>query len=414
MFASASSVAAAPAASEPFARAADGPPSVAVTADMAAVEAEWRAFEATAAGSPYQRFDVVDAWHRHLGRREGAAPLVVTVRTAGRLALLLPLSVHRRGPVRIARFPGGSHCNHNTGLIDPSLVATPPDTLLAAIASAVADSGAGVDLLHLGYQPAEIGGRPNPLVGPGAERAMHDAYDMALDGGFDAVLGRHKGSKKRSKVRAHAKVFEEVGGYRVTRETSPESAAEALRAFLSQKAERLAALGLPNVFAAPGTDAFFQDLLDRHFAGAGGLVDVYTLRHDEGIGATGICLPFAGTEHFLMSSFALDRFARGGPGELALHHMLEDCSARGVARFDFGIGDARYKRSWCDREVVMMDTVLPLTALGGMAAASVRAMKQVKARIRANPALHRLAQSVRSRLGGRPAASETASEAADD
>src|SRR6516162_11081672 len=64
--------------------AADGTPSPSILArtqvlgDLAAAEPLWRRLEqAGAAATPYQRFEWVAHWYRHVGRANGAVPLVV-------------------------------------------------------------------------------------------------------------------------------------------------------------------------------------------------------------------------------------------------------------------------------------------------------------------------------------------------
>ncbi|HUG60767.1 MAG TPA: GNAT family N-acetyltransferase [Methylomirabilota bacterium] len=370
------------------------PIDMAVVTDIGALEPCWRALEPRAVGSPFQRFDFYDAWLRRLAPA-GTEPLVVAGRRAGALAMVLPLVTRRIGPIRIAEFAGGSHANYNTGLFDKAIWPALDGSLATRVRAAVADARRDVDMLRLGYQPVQMRGHANPLLDETSRPAPHFAYDLSLDGDFEAVLQRHKGSKKRKRLRSHAKAFADVGGYRVEIAGDVDSAKAVVRAFLDQKAARLAAQGLPNVFGLPGTAEFLLDLVERGAANGGGLIDCYALRHEEGISATGIALPYAGAQFFVMNSFADDRFARVSPGEITLHHIIADAAARGFDTFDFGIGDARYKRSWCDREVELAETVMPLTAKGALAARLHAFGRRTRTVIRNNPTLHRLAQRFR-------------------
>jgi CelD/BcsL family acetyltransferase involved in cellulose biosynthesis len=105
-----------------------------------------------------------------------------------------------------------------------------------------------------------------------------------------------------------------------------------------------------------------------------------------------------------MNSFAQDKYARLAPGEMTLFHMIEDTANRGLERFDFGIGDARYKRSWCDREIPLYETIIPLTATGSAAAGVISLVRRGTDAIRANPRLHKLAQRLRRSGSGEPEA----------
>ncbi len=378
------------------ARAAEERAAVAAEAvrDLALAEEPWRRLERIAVGSPFQRFDFFAAWHRHLGA--GSAPLVILVRHRGTVAGVVPLVTRRAGPFSTAAFAGGSHANFNTGLFDPALLDEHAGEIAPAVRAAAAS--AGVDVLRLAFQPPEIAGRANPLVEGRSRPGALSCYATDLTDGFDAVLARHSGKRKRSRIRTAAKVFAEVGGYEVRPVADVEEGRRALATFLRQKAARLAAQGLPDVFAVPGTAAFFDDLVARHFAAGGDLFEAFILVHGEGVGATGFCMPFAGTQFLLMSSFEADRFARSTPGEVALFHMIDDAARRGIAAFDFGVGDARYKRSWCDRETRLMETVIPLSAAGAALALALGAGSRLRDMVRSNPALYRIAQRLRRGL----------------
>jgi CelD/BcsL family acetyltransferase involved in cellulose biosynthesis len=368
-----------------------------IVSTPSAIEKDWRELETRAVGGPFQRFDFYQSWLATLGRR--CRPLVLTARRTGRLVAVLPLVTRRIGPAVVAEFAGGSHATYNLGLFDRLAWKSTAPSLAKGLRAAFADSGAGVDLVRLRFQPGEIDGFPNPFVDARSALSPHATYDLSLEGGFDAVLERHKGTRKRRRMRQQAGGFKAAGGYRVRRAENADDALAILDAFFEQKAARFASQGIPNVFAKPGTAAFLSDLVDRAFRPCG--LDhppllVYALETDRGIAATGFLHAYDGTAHLAMNSFAQDEFARLGPGDLALFHIIEDLANRGFERFDFGVGDARYKQSWYDREIRLHDTVIPLSPAGSIAAGAVALSRRAADRIRANPKLHRLAQRIRS------------------
>src|SRR3954451_20250826 len=71
--------------------------------DIAAAEPVWRGLEQSAAFcTPYQRFDLLSAWQRHVGAREGVKPFIVIASDRdGESLLLLPLGVKRRRGARV-------------------------------------------------------------------------------------------------------------------------------------------------------------------------------------------------------------------------------------------------------------------------------------------------------------------------
>lgn len=374
------------------ARSASGDPnalSLAVTRDLVAVAPLWDGLAERGIGSPFQARPFVEAWFRHLGAPAGAEPLIVSGRTAAGHGFVLPLAVGRLGPVRVARFPGGRHANFNLGLFDPEVWQRFEEADVHAVYRAIADARPDVGLIHFGCSPRRFAGRDNPFVGPRSVPAVHNAFASDLTGGFDALLSRHRGGKKRGRVKSAAKALAPVGGYTVRRAGSEAEAAEILDAFFDQKAKRFAAKGIPDVFACPKTRAFLHELA------AGDAMQLRRLDIDGQIRATVIGLRFADCFYMILNSFALDEHARHGPGGLLLHHAIDDCAADGLTRYDFGIGDARYKRSWADEEIALAETTTPVTATGAAAALALGLARRARAEIVARPALHRLVQKIR-------------------
>src|SRR5262245_48489703 len=85
---------------------------LAVRDNLAAVEADWRAFERTADCTVFQTFDWLATWYRHLGQRNGVTPAIVVGRRAGSgdMLFLMPLAIVP-GLVRRLRFLGGESCD---------------------------------------------------------------------------------------------------------------------------------------------------------------------------------------------------------------------------------------------------------------------------------------------------------------
>ncbi|WP_181707166.1 GNAT family N-acetyltransferase [Chthonobacter rhizosphaerae] len=377
------------------AAAAPSPLTVTIHRALDTAEPAWRTVEAACGGAPFQRFDMVAAWFDTLGRHQKAAPLVLTAHRPDGPAFVLPLAVTRAGPVTVARFPGGSHATVNTALIHPAALSALTAADARAALSALADRGAGVDLVHLTGLPEHLDGRPNPFVDGASRRSAHATYRVDLTDGFEAVLARHNGAKKRKRLRQQARGYEPLGGATVRRAADAGEAHRALDAFAQQKAARFADQGLPDVFAAPGTLPWFHSLIDRAFTTDRGLFDVYLLETAGTLRATFFVAAHGPALHGMMNSVELDEHAHLSPGDFINHHLIEDAAARGFALFDFGIGDARYKRSWIDEETPLHDTAVPLTTLGAMALGAVEAKRRARAWLGRHPGVYGWVQRVR-------------------
>jgi CelD/BcsL family acetyltransferase involved in cellulose biosynthesis len=86
------------------------------------------------------------------------------------------------------------------------------------------------------------------------------------------------------------------------------------------------------------------------------------------------------------------------PGEFLFHLVIETMQKRGFSLFDFGIGDQRYKRSWCPVVTEHRDVVLAVTTRGHMASLIIRAIVRIKMMIKNNSAIYALVQRMRLKL----------------
>src|SRR3954470_12380926 len=93
--------------------------SLSVHDSLAAIEQEWRRFEQTADCTPFQTFDWLSPWQRHIGKLNGVTPAIVIARRGDDIQMLLPLAV-RRGPFACRlTFLGQGLCDYNAPLLAP-------------------------------------------------------------------------------------------------------------------------------------------------------------------------------------------------------------------------------------------------------------------------------------------------------
>ena len=68
---------------------------------LESVEAEWRRFEQNADCTPFQTFDWLQRWQRHIGTRQGVQPAIVVGTLAdGQTIFILPFGIDRGGGAR--------------------------------------------------------------------------------------------------------------------------------------------------------------------------------------------------------------------------------------------------------------------------------------------------------------------------
>jgi len=119
-----------------------------------------------------------------------------------------------------------------------------------------------------------------------------------------------------------------------------------LDAFFAQHEKRWAGTPFPSQFLKPEQRAFYRRMA-LHADESGFLRFTVVEWNDEPIAFHfGFC--HGGTFLWYKPSFAIEH-ARRSPGEILLRHLILAAAEEGASRFDFGIGDERFKSRFANR-----------------------------------------------------------------
>jgi CelD/BcsL family acetyltransferase involved in cellulose biosynthesis len=381
--------------------------SIAIERDIAALEAEWRGFEETALATPYQAYGWVRPFVETVGAAQGSEFRYALLRDErGSLMALLPLAVTRQRGISHGVFIGDKHSNYHMGLYAPGfasqLDAERARRMLQEVAAAI-----GLDALVFLNQPCSWQGIANPAAliatGPSPSRA----YKLALvPGDGEATLKRAMSSHARKKLKNKHNRFKDFGPSTLIHATTPEEIERILDAFLAQKAERFRSMGVADPFAEHSVRCFLTQAATAS-AGHRPVIRLYALELNGNYVATYIGAVRGGRFSGMATSFDLSSpTVRTSPGEILLSELIRLQSREGMAVFDLGVGEARYKTSFCDEHDDLVDTFVPLTFKGQLFTAATQARRALKRRIKSSPAALKLAQLVAARLRGRSAVEE--------
>ncbi|TAJ30163.1 GNAT family N-acetyltransferase [Bosea sp. (in: a-proteobacteria)] len=378
---------------------------ISVETDIVALEAAWRDLEMRALVTPYQSYGWVRAYAETIGAAEGMIFRYVLLRDeAGALCALLPLVVTRRSGARFAEFIGGKHANYHMGLYAPELAARFDAELAGAMLAEVGAAIGGLDALVFVNQPVAWQGQPNPPAliasGPSPSRA----YKLALiPGDGDATFKRSMSSHSRKKLKNKHSRFADFGPSTVRRALKPAEIEQVVDAFLAQKAERFRLMGIPDPFAPPAIRRF----LIEGALGEQPALEIYSLDLAGRCVSTYIGAVQGGRFSGMATAFDMaSETVKTSPGELLLAELIRLKCDEGFTSFDLGVGEARYKTSFCDDHDDLVDSFLPLTAKGRIFVALARARRDIKRRIKASPLALRLAQRLSGLLRRKTPASE--------
>lgn len=373
---------------------------VEIVRDMAAARPHWLALEQHGCFmTPYQAFDFLDLWQRHIGAGEGVEPcILVGFDEADAPLLVLPLGRRRMaGGLKAVEFLGGKHSNFNMGLWRADYLAAVTAEDLRGVFAHLAGEA---DVVSLGNQPLMWAGRDNPLALLPHQASPSFGFSGPLQSDFEALFDARTSAVGRRKMRKKERTLAGIGEVVFARASTEADIRRVAEDFFTQKSARMRAIGLPDVFAA-------QDVRDFVMAGAltptpagSRLIELYTLSVGDTNVATmgGVCAD--GRFSAMFSSIIHDRFKTESPGEQLLVRVVRDCCERGLHTFDLGVGEASYKSLFCDPDP-MFDSDWPLTAKGRAVALMHRGFAAAKRAVKQNPALWSIvvaARRIKARL----------------
>ena len=367
---------------------------VAVFEDMAAAEPHWRALEQTCAlATPYQHYDFLKLWQRHVGAAGGVSPfIVVGFNPFGTPLFLWPLGLRHVAGLRVAEFLGGKHANFNMALWRSNVAAHIEAGDLRAVLCRL---GGGADMLKLVNQPLTWGGSTNPFALLPHQRAANYAFSGALIPDFDALLRARTNAATRKKMRKKERTLAGYGAVRFALAEGNRDVRQALDVFFKQKSARMQAQGLHDVFADPNVRRFVEDAATTARPDGKPLIELYALSVDDMIVATMGGIVGRGRFCAMFNSITMGRYAVESPGEQLIVQLVRQCCERGLTTFDLGIGEARYKTLFCGDAEPLFDSFLPLSVAGWLPAASYRAAAAGKRAIKQRASLWSLVKTMR-------------------
>lgn len=379
-------------------------------------------FEARIAASVECAPDAAVAGYRDLCQRAAFAPsqsaswvsnwiaeckpdfLIATLYSNDHPVLAVPLEVISAGPFRIAQFMSGRHANGNFPAADLERLPKDMTRSLNLLLEAVTSRRPDIDVISLNRLLPELDGRPNPFLVFPSSASPNVSLAVDLTGGFEALLERPNGVRKRKKYRSQARKLEAFGPCRRIEAKTPAEVIALLDAFFAMKDARFRKMGIANVFAAPEVRSFFVklfvDALSEptapfvlHGLDVGG-----TLRAVTGSSRCGTRLICE------FGSITDDELAHASPGGFLFFDNIREACEQGFSIYDFSVGDEPYKRNWCDLEIQHREVLLPLTMKGRAFAFGLHQNARLTAYIKSNPAIWQLMKRVRRKAIGQSSA----------
>jgi CelD/BcsL family acetyltransferase involved in cellulose biosynthesis len=360
----------------------------------------WKEFQRVAATTLYNTFAWAESWQRHAGRHFAARPRIVVGRSlTGNIQFILPFQLRRASGVTLLEWHGYPDVNYGYGVYAKDFLPLAEAFFGKQLPHILKDVGPH-DAVHLHDMPAVMAGQPHPFRRHFNMRAANLTFALRLGADYETVYGRKRVSESRRANQRKDNRLLELGDIRFF---TPETAAEERRyidEMLAQKTLQLAERGVHGVFGKAEI-AIMHDLAQARMGDAP-LMRTHVVALD---GET-LAITFGGVVDdaywFYVSSLAHHPQARKfSPGDYALRKTIEACCSEHLAGFDFGVGDAEYKRGWAD-DVTPLHMLLRANTAKGFAWAVRRAINiKAKRIVKATPVLMQLATAIRQITKGK-------------
>ena len=328
-------------------------------------DAAWAFLEDTAPGSIYQTRRFLRPWIEHVGLSQGIKPMLVVAHdAAGRPVVFLPFGIRRHGPVQVAEFLGGTDSNANLGLIHPEAELSATD-LRSLLQAAAARSTPCPDLFLLINQPEHWEGRSNPLDIFPHQMSASFLHSTELSADVRAFVASRIPGDKGKKLRKKEKKLASMGAVRHLQAGTPDEVRAILDVFFAQKAERFRRKGIDSDLTSVSSRAFIEAAALDGLATGQSSVELHGLYCGDRLVATYGGGAHRGHFHAMFNSFDLDEeIGKTSPGDLLLKALIEQKCTQGLGSFDLGIGEARYKNTWCPDSAPLFDSILALSVRG--------------------------------------------------
>ena len=322
------------------------------------IKDDWQKLEQQGMGCIYQNYDWVRIACNTIEKNN--SPYIITARNKDGLQFVLPMVIEGKTFKKL-RWAGNTHANICGGLYAEAFLKLIDPQTMQEIFKLIKKSISGIAQSELKNQPLKLHGYINPMTYLSQGASVNNMYDMDLRDGIDVILDAGSGKRKRKLWRKQNRVAESMGGCELFIPSSEEEISESLKTFFDLKAIRFHEMGIKNVFEAKDTQDFFLEMALMPKANGVKLFEIYELR----IGGKTRAMYAAGIYgnycQAYVNAVAYDEFAEHSPGEMVLYAMIEHLIAEGYNKLDLGVGDERYKRSWCPNIHELFDTTLPLS-----------------------------------------------------
>lgn len=363
---------------------------VTVFPSFEAAKASWLQLEARAVLTPYQRFEWMAAMHAH-GLDTGRLAIAF-IGALEQPVALLPLAIESRGGLRQAQLIGSGYANSDWMIFEAGAGHRLTLPVLQNLFAEITRQAGGIDIIRLSNLPAQWGGQDNPLLAFRHQPAPNNLYAAEIGSVPRPFIDHGISTKLRANLRrGRSRLEEQFGPVGVRRIVDAEALARVHAAFLAQRGERFAQMGVDNIFATPQMVGFFQTLCGVGLGRDHPAFMVHALYAGDEIVATSFGATVGGHYSQYINSTSAGPASKYSLMGILMAEMMDDLIGSGVTSFDMGTGDFAYKSDWSKPQTVF-DSAIAVSRRGAVALPILDLLVSAKRAIKQNPRVWALAK----------------------
>ena len=370
--------------------------SLALSTNASDAEQVFRATELASNDSfqrtPFQRSAFLRAFYRNLP--DGCTPLVVSVRQSDRLAMVFPLIRRETQMLSYIEPADLGLSDYVAPIVADWFEPSPPE--MADIWNGLRRYLPPADILSLKKIPAMLTrSRINPLtLLPGTVEMGTSSKQLDLSNTDGATHFRRSGLYKEGMKKFRK--LKQLGSVEFRMAGTREEAQKLFDVLIEQRTVRFQALGRPDPLLQANVGTFYRELAVEGVPS--GQVMFGGLYLDGDCIATDLGLVEGTTHHGLLTAMAVGDIERLSPGTVNFMLMLDETVARGLRRYDIGVGEFFYKSRLKGSEMTLYERHEALSLRGNVALAEARARRMIRLGLSRYPHLRKPVEGIRQQL----------------
>lgn len=329
----------------------------------------WASMPGGATGTPFQTPAFLDAFQRNMLSSGNGHLEIHELRKgqSGETAMLLPIHVYKRGPLRVASLPDLGLADQGGPVIARGFDLNDAET--DAIWESFTDALTDVDVLTIKNIVPILGPQLNPLYRLPIAQEDQPMLMLAMAPEGEQEVWRRRPVFKEIRQKERKLV---AAGVRFEEAQTPEARLEVLSMIRNQRSLRFEAMGRTNSLEFPGRINFYEDIAKLSATEKNAVF--LALRTDTEITAAVMAFTTRDMINGVLIAMGDEKWHRMSPGVVLFALTMDWAKANGIRQFSFGTGMQGYKQRFGPQEVPLKRIQLPLTRIGK----SVLKLHQIK------------------------------------